>query len=109
MYEKKIPVTVQGSRTGLAAAAVPYEGHIMNLSRMDKVLPCRQDEQTGTFYFTLQPGVLLSELRKMISGKRFQTADWTEEAKAPIRPSAGRRSSSLPRTPPRLRPPWAAW
>ena len=75
MYEKKIPVTVQGSRTGLAAAAVPYEGHAMNLSRMDKVLSCRQDEQTGTFYFTLQPGVLLSELRKMISGKRFQTAD----------------------------------
>lgn len=82
MYEKKIPVTVQGSRTGLAAAAVPYEGHAMNMSRMDKVLSCRQDEQTGTFYFTLQPGVLLSELRKMISGKRFQTADWTEEAKA---------------------------
>lgn len=74
------PVTIQGSRTGLAAAAVPRRGHIMNLSRMDRVLGCRQDAQ-GIFYFTVQPGVLLSELRKMIAGKKFPTEGWSEEAK----------------------------
>ena len=32
------PGTVQGSRTGLASAAVPFGGHVLNLSRMDKVI-----------------------------------------------------------------------
>lgn len=73
------PVTIQGSRTGLAAAAVPSRGHIMNLSRMDRVLGCRQDEE-GAFYFTVQPGVLLAELRKMIAGKKFMTEGWSGEA-----------------------------
>ena len=71
------PVTLQGSRTGLTAAAVPDGGHVMNLSRMDRVLGCRQDDQ-GAFYLTVQPGVLLAELRKKIRNKNFDTTGWDE-------------------------------
>ena len=71
------PVTLQGSRTGLTAAAVPDGGHVMNLSRMDRVLGCRQDDQ-GVFYLTVQPGVLLAELRKKIRNKNFDTTGWDE-------------------------------
>ena len=42
MSGQKTPVTIQGGRTGLAAAASPRGGHILNLSRMDRVLGCRR-------------------------------------------------------------------
>ena len=35
--EKKNEITTQGARTGLAASSVPNGGHILNLSRMNKV------------------------------------------------------------------------
>ena len=43
LHAAAVPVTVQGARTGLAAGAVPHGGHVMNLSRMDRVLGLRQD------------------------------------------------------------------
>lgn len=73
---KKIPVTIQGSRTGLAAAAVPMEGHILNLSRMNRVLGMSQTE--GGFRLRVQPGVILSQLRKGLEERRFPTEEWTE-------------------------------
>lgn len=74
MSGQKTPVTIQGGRTGLAAAASPRGGHILNLSRMDRVLGCRC--QGEAFYFTLQPGLPLASLRKMISQRSFQTQGW---------------------------------
>ena len=44
LYKDATPVTVQGSRTGLASAAVPFGGHILNMSRMDKVLGMRVED-----------------------------------------------------------------
>ena len=44
LHGAAVPVTVQGARTGLAAAAVPREGHIMNLSAMDAVTALRQED-----------------------------------------------------------------
>jgi len=73
-------VTVQGGRTGIAAAATPRGGCILNVSKMNRVLGMRQEN--GTYYITVQPGVVLSELRKAISSKRFVTAGWSEESKA---------------------------
>lgn len=73
-------ITVQGARTGISGAAVPNGGHILNLSRMDAVLGCRKDEN-GTFYFRVQPGVILSELRKAIETKKFQTDAWDDASK----------------------------
>ena len=34
MKERKIPVTIQGGKTGIVGGAVPHGGHILNLSRM---------------------------------------------------------------------------
>lgn len=38
LHAERVPVTVQGARTGLAAGAVPHGGHILNTSRMNRYL-----------------------------------------------------------------------
>lgn len=78
LYKTGTPVTVQGSRTGLAAAAVPFGGHILNLSRMDKVLGMRSED--GRFYITVQPGVILQKLNKSIAARSFSIDTWDEES-----------------------------
>ena len=77
------PCTVQGARTGLAAGAVPHGGHVLNLSRMDRELGLRRDEQ-GRFYLTVQPGLVLATLRKQLSGKSLATDGWSEESLATL-------------------------
>lgn len=79
MHESGTPVTVQGSRTGLAAAAVPFEGHILNLSRMDKVLGMRQENDR--FFLKVEPGVVLQKLNKAIAARTFDTSAWDEASK----------------------------
>ena len=69
------PVTVQGARTGLAAGAVPHGGHVLNVSRMTRYLGMRQDAN-GTFYLVMEPGVVLSELRKHLTAKTIAHAGW---------------------------------
>lgn len=76
LYAAGTAVTVQGSRTGLAAAAVPFGGHIMNLSRMDKVLKMRQEGDR--FFITVQPGVILQKLNKAIAARSFDPSSWDE-------------------------------
>ena len=77
------PVTVQGSRTGLAAGAVPAGGHVMNLMRQNRYLGLRQDE-VGTFYLRVQPGVILSELRKNLAKKTIPQTGWDAESLAAL-------------------------
>lgn len=72
-------LTVQGGRTGLAAAAVPFGGHILNLSRMDKVLGMGQT--ADGFTLTVQPGAVLSELRKKLAAKKFDVTGWSGASK----------------------------
>ena len=86
-----VPVTVQGARTGLAAAAVPRGGHILNLGRMDAVTALRQEGEK--FYVTVQPGVVLLNLRKMVARREFDTAGWSEESLAAL--EAMRRGPEL--------------
>ncbi len=71
-YSQGHRITVQGGRTGLAAAAVPNGGHVLNLSRMNKILGMRQEN--GVFYVTVEPGTVLSELKKALSSKKIPTA-----------------------------------
>ncbi len=78
LHDAHTPVTVQGSRTGLAAGAVPAGGHVMNLMRQNRYLGLRQDE-AGTFYLRVQPGVILSELRKHLARKSIPQTDWDAE------------------------------
>lgn len=74
LHPSQTPVTVQGARTGLAAGAVPHGGHVLNLSRMNRCLGLRRDD--GGFVLRLQPGVILSELRKYLKAKAIPSAGW---------------------------------
>lgn len=84
MGEGKIPVTVQGARTGITAGACPDGGHILNLSRMDKMTGLRYDGRIDTFYLTVQPGVLLSKITESLSNPAFDTIGWNDESLAAL-------------------------
>ena len=65
MRKNRMPVTIQGGKTGVVGSAVPAGGHIMNLSRMNKVksfCAAGQDEA----YLKVEPGITLNDLRKAI-------------------------------------------
>jgi len=65
MGKNEIPVTAQGAKTGLVGGAVPESGHILNLSRMNRVNEYLQTE-TGSHLLKVEPGITLQELRKVI-------------------------------------------
>lgn len=74
--ENDLPVTVQGGRTGLAGAAVPYGGLILNMSQMDQITG--MDFRDGKFILYAQPGVVLLKLRKMIASRKIDTGLFDE-------------------------------
>ena len=65
MRESRMPVTIQGGKTGVVGSAVPSRGHIMNLSRMDKVKSFFIAGE-GEAFLKVEPGITLNELRKAI-------------------------------------------
>lgn len=67
--DSRTPVTVQGARTGLTGAAVPHGGYVLNMSKMNKVIGIRYD--AGNFFIKVQPGLLLTQLNKMLEQKSF--------------------------------------
>ena len=78
LSEASIPVTVQGGRTGICGGAVPLGGHILNLSRMNRITGLRK---TGDGYIIrVQAGVLLSELDQRLNDLRFDTTGWDAES-----------------------------
>ncbi len=83
LHGQGAPVTVQGARTGLAAGAVPHGGHVLNVSRMNRYLGLRKDED-GVFYLAMEPGVVLSELRKHLAAKTLAHTGWSEESLAAL-------------------------
>lgn len=63
-YENKIPVTPRGSGTGLCGGAVAIHGGIiLSLAGMNRILELDEDNLT----VTVEPGVLLMELIKVVS------------------------------------------
>jgi len=73
MRHRRIPVTVQGGRTGLAGAAVPLRGHVMNLSRMNRTeAPERRED--GTWVVRVEPGTTLLDLRRALAGAQVERA-----------------------------------
>lgn len=60
-------VTVQGARTGIVAGAVPQGGHVLNLSRMKNIGAISRDNESDKYRLTVQPGVLLSEIREALA------------------------------------------
>lgn len=66
------PVTIQGGQTGISGGAVAQGGHILNLSRMNKVLDISWDAD-GTALLRAQPGLTMMEMRQAaaaFSGRR---------------------------------------
>jgi D-lactate dehydrogenase (cytochrome) len=98
--EHEMPVTVQGARTGIAGGAVPEGGHIINLSRMTKILRLRHDPAQNAYFVTVQPGLLLSELRTALSKRDFAGAatdnePWTTDNPHFFPPDPTETSASL--------------
>ncbi len=74
-------ITTQGARTGIAASAVPQGGTVLNLSRMKRVGGFRVDESTGQTFLSVEPGVLLDEIRDVVQSKNlFFPPDPTESS-----------------------------
>ena len=71
--DHKRPLTIQGARTGLAGGAVPIKGLVMNMSEMNRPLSLTRDR--GGFLLQVQPGYLLSSLRRDLRRGKF---DWLE-------------------------------
>ncbi|MCF6249334.1 MAG: FAD-binding oxidoreductase [Desulfobacula sp.] len=72
-----IPITVQGSRTGITGGGVPTRGHILNLSKMNKITGLNLGG-SGKFSIMVQPGISLLDLNLRLREKRFNTAGWDE-------------------------------
>lgn len=73
-------ITIQGARTGITGGAVPHGGHILNLSRMNRILALCFDEDSDRFFMKVQPGLILSELRQKISGGHIDTTEWDNDS-----------------------------
>ena len=72
----KMPVTVQGARTGVTGGAVPEGGLILNLSKMDRIFPPEGDSLRA------QPGATLAAIRAAVPPGRFFAPDPTETSAA---------------------------
>ncbi len=80
LYPNGTRITVQGGRTGLSAGAVPDGGHIMNLSRMNKIISMSKNEKKD-FTVRVEPGVVLTNLRKAIADKKIDITNFSAESK----------------------------
>ncbi|NMD71551.1 FAD-binding oxidoreductase [Bacillus sp. DNRA2] len=79
MREAGQPITVQGAKTGISGGAVPYGGHIINMTEMKAVTDlCEQD---GIFTLSVEPGCSLLDLHSGLSRRAFATETWRDEAK----------------------------
>jgi len=79
LIKQKIPITIQGSRTGITGGAVPLCGHILNLSKMNRITGLELDPEQG-FSIRVQPGVHLSELNDQLFTGRFDKDGWDNKA-----------------------------
>lgn len=82
-HAPSVSITVQGARTGLAAGAVPCGGHVFNLSRMNAYLGLRRDRDGG-YHLRVQPGVVLSELRRHLRSRSIPAVNWDPASRAAL-------------------------
>jgi D-lactate dehydrogenase (cytochrome) len=68
-------VTIQGSRTGITAGAVPDGGLILCLARLDRILGVRFEGDDP--FVRVQPGVTLNALRAFLDGAAADASGWT--------------------------------
>ncbi len=82
LHARGLPITLQGARTGLAAGAVPQGGCVINLARMRRFTGMRVDD--GRFFVSVQPGVMLLELRQALRTRSFDTQGWSDASRAAL-------------------------
>ncbi len=80
LHEQGVPTTIQGGRTGITGGAVPRGGHILNLSRMNRILGLSYRKTVDKFYLTVQPGVLLEQVNEVLGNKEFDTSEWDKSS-----------------------------
>lgn len=80
LAESTEAITVQGARTGLTGGAVPMQGHVINLSKMNRITGLRFDSDKDCYFLRVEPGVLLSEVNAAISKLEFDTSAWSAES-----------------------------
>lgn len=75
----KTRITIQGARTGICGAAVPQDGHVMSMARLNRITALRQSAEGG-FVLFVQPGLSLADINSHLRLRSFDTADWDEES-----------------------------
>ena len=77
MEKNKIPVTIQGSMTGICGGAVPVKGHAMNMTRFTKIGSVESVD--GTSIVSVKCGTVLEELkRELLKHNLFWPPEPTE-------------------------------
>ncbi|MCD6120728.1 MAG: FAD-binding oxidoreductase [Spirochaetales bacterium] len=80
LYSQETPVTVQGGRTGITGGSVPEGGHILNLSRMTKILGIRYNSLKNRYVLKIQPGVLLDNINNILVSAKTDIKNWDRES-----------------------------
>jgi D-lactate dehydrogenase (cytochrome) len=75
--EANAHVTIQGGRTGLTGAAVPLDGIIINLEKMNRLLYMSYSEEENLFSVGAEAGMTLDDLVKAIASKSLDSLDGT--------------------------------
>lgn len=70
MNARRVPVTVSAARTGIVGGAVPMEGALLSIEKMDRVLDIR--EEGGEWRVAAQPGLLIQDLQEQVEKKQFK-------------------------------------
>ncbi|SHJ39499.1 FAD/FMN-containing dehydrogenase [Dethiosulfatibacter aminovorans DSM 17477] len=65
MKKNKVPVTIQGSMTGICGGSVPVKGHAMNMSRFSGISGVEKVD--GTHRVRVKCGTVLDELKSELS------------------------------------------
>ena len=77
------------------AGAVPDGGHVLNLSRMNRILGLREDREGKRFLLRVQPGVLLTDLRAALLKKEFDTTGWSAESLSALEAFRARQTADV--------------
>ncbi|MCD8349306.1 MAG: FAD-binding oxidoreductase [Planctomycetaceae bacterium] len=75
-------ITIQGSKTGFCAGAVPAGGAILNLSRLNTITTFTYSNELRTGTLTVQAGCTLEQVNGLLAAKGSAPDYWSPESKA---------------------------
>ncbi len=80
--EAQLPVTLQGARTGLCGGAVPFGGAVLCTARMNGFLAFGFDEEKRRGQITVQAGVTLEQVNRVLRSKSCDESLFSAESTA---------------------------